>query len=248
MNSTDYLNKGIKYTLLHILLFYLVGCTAKIQTHSEKEILLPAWFWDSPASTAVGYSLPHQDSEDAYADAFRDAAWRLFCDERCRVAGEKAVASSPEGTMQMGSTLQIEVDSSGFEAFSKSIVRLDSAVTQSMRVVLVGRSNITIDRTPVTAPITALDNGSTPFGYGSAPLYHHESSSWIEAEYQARLELALQAYSRFKGSSERIDDEILKTSVTGTDVILTNTQTVHRRMDRKNGIVRVWVTGRAVSN
>ncbi len=243
--STDPVNRRIRRAFPFALLFFLIGCTAEIQTGSEKEIIMPAWFWDSPASTAVGYSLPHQDSEDAYADAFHDAAWRLFCDRRCRIAGEKAVASSPEGTMQMGSTIGIDVDSTGFEAFSRSLVRLDSAATRAMRIILVGGSNVTIDRTPVPAPVTAPDNGSTPVGYGSAPPYYYESSSWIEAEYKARLELALQAYSRFTGSSERIDDQILKTSVTGTDVILTNVQTVCRRMDRKNGTVKVWVTGRA---
>ena len=240
------------------LLFFgclVIGCSARTQVIDKSTSapeLLPVWFWDTPrlsgVSLAVGYSPLHQESDHAYQEAFQDAAWRLFCDRECRIYGEKGIASSPEGTMQMGSTIRIEVDSTGFSAFSKKLVRLDSVATRTMRIILVGTGRVEIDKTPIASPTFEMEDAGQGLGLGSAPIYYHESSSWIEAEREARIQLALDAHAEFMGSSETADEMILQTAVTKTDVTLTGIQTLHRRIERTQGYVMVWANGKAAAN
>jgi len=232
----------------------IIGCSAPVQSLKPgfEPVLLPVWFWNTPrisgVSLAVGYSPLHRESEYAYKEAFQDAAWRLFCDRRCRIYGEKGIASSPEGTMQMGSTIRIEVDSTGFSAFSKKLVKLDSVATKTMRIILVGTAKVEINKARISVPDFEIDNPERDLGLGSAPIYYHESSSWIEAEREARIQLALDAQAEFMGTSETVDEMILQTSVTKTDVTLTGIQTLHRRINRTQGYIMVWVNGRAAAS
>ena len=245
--------KGGAFIFILAIIFLLItGCTSNIQTTVEATPgdLMPAWFWDTPSingiQLAVGYSLPHIESEHAYDEAFHDAAWRLFCDKRCRIFGEKGTASSPEGTMQMGSTMRMEVDSTGFSAFSRKLARLDSMVTESMRIMLVATSEVQVDKQRVHFPRLKINGSTGYFGIGAAPLYYHLSSSWIEAEREAREQLAIDAHSELKGTTEAVDEQMLHTIVTKTDVTLSDIQTIHRRIDYINGFVMVWVRGNAV--
>ena len=196
---------------------------------------------------AVGYSAPHRDSPSAYADAFRDAAWRLFCDRSSLITGERGSATAPEGVLDLGSTLTQEVDSAGFEDFTKGIVRLDSALAGGMRLMLVGTSALPVDTARIKSPPDENPAvGGAPVAEGEAPLYYYAASSWQEAERKARLELALGANAEIKGLGVSRGDDQFKAAVFKTKVQLYNVQTVRRRWDARNGVVKVWVTGEAL--
>ena len=208
--------------------------------------LLPAWFWDTPViegtSLSVGYSQPYIDSDHAYEDAFKDAAMRMFTDRMSCVRGERAIATVPDGVMQMGSTIHQETDTTGFGDFCKILVRLDSARTTTLRTMLVSTSHIEINKELIAPPGTAAEitTGSRT-SVGLAPFYLLESSSWIEAERNGRIELAIGISSEMRIVDKKQDDQAIKTIVTKTDVILSNVQTLHRRIDRDTGLVKVWV-------
>ncbi|NQT34889.1 hypothetical protein HQ587_06845 [bacterium] len=208
---------------------------------------LPAWFWDTPvagsALIAVGYSQQYRESEHAYKDAFHDGAWRLFRDLHSRISGERGISTVAEGTMNIGSTIRQEIDSTGFSAFSKTIIRLDSASTPTQRIMLVSTRDIPINRELLPEQSVAPEITGSHLAQGSSQLYYHESSSWIEAEREARIELAIGTFSSLKGQTEIVDDNVFQTSITKTDVILTDILTMHRRIDRKKGLVTVWVRG-----
>ena len=213
---------------------------------------LPAWFWDTPVAgstlTAVGYSQPYRESEHAYADAFNDGAWRLFRDLHSRISGERGTSTVAEGMMNIGSTIRQEIDSTGFTAFSKTIIRLDSASTPTLRIVLVSTGDLPINRELLSEQSIAPEIIGSHLTQGSAPIYYHESSSWIEAEREARIELAIGTLSSLKGQTEIVDDNIFQTSITETDVILTDIRTMHRRIDRKKRLVTVWIKGYVTPN
>lgn len=196
----------------------------------------------------MGYSVPHRESLSAYDDAFKDAAWRLFADRISQVTGERGSATAPDGMMDLGSTLTQQVDSAGFEAFQKQVVRLDSVLAGGMRVMLVGTAEFSVDTTRIPAPADDHSlEADLAVAEGSAPIYFYPSSSWQEAERKARLELALGANAEIKGIGVNRDDEQFKMAVFKTAVRLEAVQTVSRRWDVKNGVVKVRVMGRAVS-
>ncbi len=225
------------------------------QAGNEKQkddFRLPAWFWDMPETgsmlMAVGYSQPHRESEHAYKDAFHDGAWRLFRDLHSSISGGRGTSTVAEGTMNIGSTIRQEVDSTGFSAFSKTIVRLDSASTPTIRIMLVSTGDLPLDRELLPEQSIAPEIVGSHLTQGSAQIYYHESSSWIEAEREARIELAVGTLSTLKGQTEIVNEGIFQTSITETDVILTDVLTMHRRIDRKKGLVTVWIKGYVTPN
>lgn len=246
-------SKAVLYTMKSLItVITLIVLTSSSIVYGEDDLFLPAWFWDTPvlnnAILTVGYSDAFIESDHAFEEAFNNATFRLFSDLRCIISGERATASAPDGTMQMGSTICQEIDTTGFAAFQKVIVRLDSMRTPSQLIVLVALSEVQIDRTRIQSPgkISEISAHNQAVS-GSAPIYLHESSSWNEAEYNARIELAISLSSEIKAVDQKQNDRIVKTIVTKTNVILSKVQTIHRRIDRENGIVQVWVNGNSMS-
>jgi len=228
--------------LLQILMVSSIVLSMGSSVHGEDDLLLPGWFWDTPVSDeisfAVGYSNAYIESDHAFGEAFEDAVLRLFTDIHCHIKGEKASASSPGGTMHMGSTIQLVSDTTGLAAFREQVVRLDSVRTPEMLIMLVSTRQIKINRKLTKQPGNPETENGVPC---SAPLYMHQSSSWIEAERQARIEIATGISSVVKVIDRKQDGRVTKTIVTATDVMLTNVQTIHRRIDWKNGFVKVWL-------
>jgi len=228
--------------------FILAGV---ILANGGDESLLPAWFWDTPeipgVRLAVGYSLPYQDSETAYQEAFRDGCWRLFTDWESRITGGRAHASAPEGTMHMGDTFAQVIDSTLFPGFMKNVVRLDSFSTPEIRVVLVGTGKANIDRNLTKAPSEkpAISRSVLQARF-SAPLYYYLSSSWKEAEAKARIELALSGFAVTKGLGSVKDQAALSVMNLETHVFLINVQTIHRRIHDQSGVVTIWVRGSVI--
>ncbi|MCF7810494.1 hypothetical protein K9N50_05855, partial [bacterium] len=169
-----------------------------------------------------------------------DAVFRLFKDQKCRIKGEKATATSPSGTMQMGSTIHIDSDTTGLSVFSKRIIKIDSCRTSEMLLMLVSTRDIEINCTRIKQPSEPCNGSAVP---GSAPVYLQRSSSWIEAERVARESLATGISATVKVVDRKENDRVVKTIITSTDVMLSNIQTIHRRLDKENGIVKVWVDG-----
>lgn len=238
----------MKKSVLYLLWIALIPLSEAFGGDS----VLPAWFWNTPridgVCVAVGYSPPYIDAPYAFDVAFNDAAWRLYGDRVCRIAGEKGVASTPEGLMDMGSTIKQVVDSSGFESFRERIFRIDSVATEHLRAVLIATADIDVDKTLQNAPPLELDCSGCNIAQSSAPIYYHYSSSWIEAERDARIELAVSTAADLSGCSLYRDDNMFSTSIIKTDIILSSVQTIHRRIDSENGIVKLWVIGSGIDN
>jgi len=242
--------------IIHIAILVLLICTYQFavagKKHKKHEPPLPVWFWDTPQINngllTVGYSKSYIESKHAYQDAFLDGAWRLFCGKQSRIAGEKAIASSPSGMSHMGSTIREIADSTGFSRFCKRIVRIDSAATPTLRVILIGTRKIDVDQTLMTSPPEPNINLSRSVSQGCSKMYEFEYSSWLEAERKARNSLATGISIEQECLEASTQDNAFKTIVTKTDILLTNVQTIHRRFNRKNGVVSVWINGQGYAN
>ncbi|MFN3820818.1 MAG: hypothetical protein ACK4OO_00670, partial [bacterium] len=78
-------------------------------------------------------------------------------------------------------------------------------------------------------------------GNGIAQLYYYWTSSLREAEVNARLDLAFNAWSKIKGLSKRDFKNYGSVILSETDVILKGIRTVERRINLSPPYVEVIV-------
>lgn len=244
------LRRGFPYSFP---LSILVISTAAVFAGSGKpgglEYELPAWFWKTPevvgVSFAVGYSAVYEDLQHSFDEAFNDAAWRLYTDLDCRIAGESALSHDAGGAMSLGDNFHFEVDTAGYEGFRASIARIDSFANDMIAVVIVATREVEVDQRVVPSPALPESGGISISRFitaaGVAPLYYYEASSWIEAEHRARIDLALSISSKVKSLKQGIDDISLSTTVIGTEVHFRNIQTFKRVLDKVSGHHWVFV-------
>ena len=214
-----------------------------LKSEAGKPVKMPVWFWETPQSSqtalCVGYSIPYDNIQSSYNEAFEDAAWRLFVDRGSHITGGRAMLETPEGMMAAGGKFTFLVDSSAFEGFSKSLVRIDSAVTADLVVMLVGNQMTEVDqkweKNPGKPDIAHWKQSSSVVAQGMGERYLYESSSWQEAERTAREEAALLANSVLKILEKRSLWISQSVYLTETDVYLWNVQTIARGIDTVSG-------------
>lgn len=207
--------------------------------------LLPGWFWDPPpVACAVGYAPPYADLSKAYQEAFEDAAWRMFRDRGCRIAGERGLMTTGNDAILMGGTVDFVVDSSGFEAFKMELVRIDSLAVPGLALVLITLAPVDVDRNLVPSPDNAAGSRSDP-GFsatsGEAEAYFFEISSWQEAERAARMQAAFEISTQRRDVAILIDDRRIETTAEGTNAWLQSLRTVSRRIDPQTGCRQVRI-------
>jgi len=241
--------------LVIILLTALNACLPRlspVQLNGKKPLELPVWFWDMPshpeAGFAVGYSPPYCDSERAFEEAFQDGAWRLFTDRRTVLQGRTGTTLTPYGVMLADTDIKPLDDTTGFSAFGAGLVHLDSVyVPDIMRLVLIGTREVEFDKQRIPAPEYSSGIKEAVAALGCAPKYYRDCSSWIKAENSARLSLAM-GYTQVKVLTERssgtFTDDFSEIVVVEVSSLLTDVQTVHRRLEPSTGARVVWVKGK----
>ncbi len=210
---------------------------------------MPTWFWDPPRIPCeAGYAPPYEDLSKAYQEAFEDAAWRMFIGSGCRIAGERGLLKTGCDAISMGGTVEFYVDSSGFEAFRKGLVRVDSVATTAMAVVLLSITPISFSGGWVASPVKDAEIEVDPgefIAQGESEAYFFEMSSWLEAERAARIEAAFAVLTRRRNVQLIIDDRRIETTAEQTDVWMRSLRTVARRIDPETGnrVVMVGYSG-----
>lgn len=225
------------------VMLFIVSFLISGQLLASQPVNLPSWFWAPPVSgnvlQAVGYSIPYYSMQSSYDEAFHDAARRLFTDMFCRVKGGRAMFSTPEGFFAAGNNISFEVDSAALEQFERSLIRVDSAATENLVVMLVATGELEAKQKKTHAHgFPDMEDYQCPgclTGLGMGQLYLYESSSWEEAERSARIELALGSMVRQKSLDKRTESLSNTTISLETDVLLQNVQTVARGVDPVTG-------------
>jgi len=213
------------------------------------DLLLPEWFWKTPAKLdaqfAVGYAEYYsRNIEASYREAFKDATWRLYRDSGCRIRGERAFGTGPDGVFSLGEQIRFEIDSSSANRFFNSITHIDSFKCKEMVTVLVGTRDISVANGLSSSPSLRKAANIKPIessviGTGICRSYRSKGISWQEAEFKARVEAAFSIDSKVEHLRKNIDNRMTDVTVNKTDVVINSCQTVRRAYDKK--AEQMWV-------
>jgi hypothetical protein len=203
----------------------------------EENLRLPHWFWRPPdrPGVGVGCARPGNYAETTFGAAFEDAAQRLWRDRRSRIVTERYALVDANSTFIFNAPLKVRVDTAGFAAFSASLVRVDSARSEQLAVMLVATEPVDVSTAIVPAPpppdFEAIDDPANYTHIQITPEYFTEISSWREAEKEARTQLAFQARTILTRDVITLNKLVSGSMRRSVDVILSDVRTIARGID-----------------
>jgi len=196
----------------------------------------PSWFVTAPegAVTAVGYALSSYYPENAIQLACENAFYNLASFKSTRFKGEEGTISVPNGHLYAGNNFVEIIDSTLLENLSNQIVYLDTTIVGSLTLVLVSDEHIDISKELVEVNrlpiwINQLPDATNElYAIGVSPIYFREVSSWLQAEKDARLQLALSLGIRIKTMEKQLNESYQEITQYSVDQILKNVKVVAR--------------------
>lgn len=203
---------------------------------------LPPWFTrpGDSAGMAVGYSRPYFIPQSSYDEAFEDASRRLWADRDCIIQATSASVTSGGRTTHMGGVYEVLVDTTGYAAFSESLLRVDSLWTGNLVAMLVDLPEIRDSNPDNLGPSAASPSDWYTASY-EVPLYHYWTSSLLEAEALARKELTFYTAVHVRGEQRVLNDLMLKTVDLQARTHFRGIRTLTREIDPVGGTCRITV-------
>ncbi len=242
--------------LLFILTFLHVGCQqAKVKapftaTVKRAKIAYPQWFWAPPPRlpfpTAVGYSaVSHFHPDKALENATEDGIERLAKSIHVRIRGERSTING-KLVQQFQEETETRVKENVREAHEILAIYQEEGLT----MVLVGASTQSRQLSAsVTEPNATVPDwiGELPrhrgyfYARGQSVLKNRPKTAWAQAEYQARIALALTVTASVSHLERSARGQIDKVTRTCVDLTLRGIQIVARWYDAAERICYVLV-------
>lgn len=233
------------------LVFFCMGCIVEAcypQTY-------PAWFLEQGTvcrgRVTVGYADPSYYPDSSISRAAKNARENFGRQLKTHVQGGQLFWATEGGTYWMGADFREQFDAAASESALALLVPVDTLVNLSMTLVLLADKECQLDPSILRrvairpeAPSwteTLPEDAQYVCAVGVASEYYYEMSSWLEAERNARRNLArsvLVAVGALQKLSSREGQDIRREEI---DVSLRYIDVVGRWRDRTNGIFYVLV-------
>ena len=215
----------------------------------------PFWFFHQGSlncrTIGVGYAehSPHEDSTRSYA--LMNAALNAAAFNHGTVKGGQTFWGTEAGKYRTHSSTQ-EIIDEGEMGEARRILRIiDSFEIDGCMVVLAADSDCTVpgsytEKAVLSPPISPRWTEEVPkipgycYAVGLAPKYYYVSSSWIEAEWMARRNLARALSSDIAGV-QKSSGEGQSLERLSSDVILRNVEVVERWLDLREQLYYVLI-------
>jgi hypothetical protein len=231
------------------LVFFCMGCIVEAcypQTY-------PAWFLEQGTvcrgRVTVGYADPSYYPDSSISRAAKNARENFGRQWETHVQGGQLFWATEGGTYWMGADFREQFDAAASESALASLVPVDTLVNLSMTLVLLADKGCLLDRSilrrvairPELPPWTETlpQDAREVYAVGVASEYYYEVSSWMDAERNARRNLArsiVVAVASLQKLSSREGQDIRREEVS---VNLHHIQVVARWRDRVKGIFYV---------
>jgi hypothetical protein len=216
----------------------------------------PRWFTDQgkldDKTVAVGYAPHYFNTDSAIKIAFKNACENFARNKFLKIKGGQEFWSTEAGIFFLGDDIVESYDTNQYYNAINSFKVFDTLITEDLIVILVFDSNFVSssisDREIISQNIISREWFKSPpidsiyyYAIGIAPEYFYETSSWMEAERLARLNLARQIYSKLESIQKFAFQEGQEIRSEEISVILKDVQVIQRLRDVKNKIFSVLV-------
>jgi len=238
--------------LLVILLLIFSGCAARMtgipSSESQEDMVFPEWFWHSPrleSGIAVGYSPSYYYPKEAIAAAELNGVETLAKQMSVRIKGGKAYMKDHKGIHFAGEKIEELFAEESYNRLKKNHYFLDKHVSKGCTIVLVSTEDIPISNEPRAPGLRPKWVNRLPkedgciYATGQCARGMYSANSWLMAERNARIELAMSVETKLQGMSKRLGYWSNGTFISEVDVVLDGIQIVKRWYDSEMKVCHV---------
>jgi LPP20 lipoprotein len=200
----------------------------------------------------VGYSITGYYSDSSKVVAFKNGCVNHARNALVRIEGGQGFWETENGTYWMGAEINESFDTTSIQLFEKNLKLVSSFSNDGLTISLLCNSKDELSATeseildfndlPSPSWINHLPNNDNyTFAIGITPKYFYETSSWLEAEKLARINLARQLSVQIKSlqkSTKMGQQEIRNEEFS---VILRNISIAERWIDTERNIFYVLI-------
>lgn len=229
------------FTMLLLLPLYSLVCA---QTY-------PRWFLYQGTldcnSTAVGYAATGYYKDSSMVAAFRNSTFNHAKNSFCSINGGQGFWNTEVGGIWMGKDITVSFDTTLTAYYEQVLIPKEFYTTNGLQIVLALEENCSlsnfetelIDLNASEEPdwlITLPQSREYYFATGQAAPYYYESSSWLEAEENARINLAKQICIEIQSMKKTTTFEGQAINKEEISVSLSNVKIISRWVKVSNNI------------
>ena len=223
--------------------------------HSSVAQVYPKWFLFqgevSYGKTVVGYANPSFYADSSVSQAILNGCETYAKQMSLKMSGGQTFWSTELGTIWMSANFKEQFDSSAIALAKAQLQPVDTLFSGRLTVVLLGNSDGSGDQS-ITRKVS-IQNLPTPqwtespptdnvyhYAVGIAPEYYYEKSSWLQAEYMARRNLARSVMVEIK-AQQLMARQFQAIQQEQFAAVLNNIQTIARWRDVKKRMFFVLI-------
>ena len=205
----------------------------------------PSWFLQMPVGEneifVVGYSPLYHYLSSSIEEAAQVARLKIATHIRDSIVGERAFSTSPLGMMYLSETIREIVDTSAIKDIEISII--DTAIVSNMVIILVTSGEEVNIPSPIISDNDWIVRDPRISGWiietGTAPIYEYENNSWLAAEKDARISLAMSQKYHLEDLKKYDETSIWGVSLESVNYVISNVHTIARYVNRREEYCKV---------
>jgi len=205
----------------------------------------PDWFLKMPVGEedffVVGYSEKYHYLSSSIEKAKKVAIQKIATHIRDSISGQRAFSLSPVGKAYISETINEIFDTSVIKSIEISVI--DTAILENMVIILVkyGKGEYIpsplVKDTSWVMDIPEIQGWVLESGY--APIYEHECNSWLAAERDARISLAMALEYHLEDLKKYDETSVRGISIETVNSVITEIHAIARYINRKEGYCKV---------
>jgi hypothetical protein len=205
----------------------------------------PDWFLEMPVGEeeffVVGYSAKYHYLSSSIEKARQVAKQKIATHIRDSISGQRAFSLSPVGKTYISETINEVFDTSVIKNIEVSLI--DSAILDNMVIVLATSGKGEYISFPLVKDTSwIMDIPEIPgwiLESGSAPIYEHECNSWLAAERDARVSLAMAIKYHLEDLKKYDEISVRGVSIETVNSVITGVHTIARYINKREGYCKV---------
>ncbi len=214
-------------------------------TDTYNNLEYPDWFLKMPVGEedffVVGYSKKYHYISSSIEKAKQVAKQKITTHIRDSVSGQRAFSLSSVGKAYISETINEIFDTSVIKNIEVSVI--DTAILENMVIILAKSGKEEYIPPPLVKDTLWVINIPVIPGWiiesGTAPIYEHEHNSWLAAERDARVSLAMALEYHLEDLKKYNETNIKGISIETVNYVITGVHTIARYINRREGYCKV---------